>query len=154
MGEPIRGGQTGTQNSLNAAVNPFDHPVGLRVESSGGHRGDVEEGTKMGPKGGRKLRAPVGGEMSRDPETGDPVKTESRSTIRRRGRRERGDFHPAGGAVHHGKKMGIALRGGKGTDNIDMNMGETAGGNGDGHRRGGDMTMNFGFLAGHALAGP
>ncbi len=55
MGNPVWGSAAATEGGLEAAMKAFKDTVGLGMKSSGGDGGDVEEGGKIGPKGGNKL---------------------------------------------------------------------------------------------------
>ena len=53
--DPVRRGAAGAEGVLQAAVEAFYHPVGLRVVGSGLVVLDVEQAVEGGPQGGGEL---------------------------------------------------------------------------------------------------
>jgi hypothetical protein len=68
--------------------------------------------------------------------------------------RKRNGLNPTGGSVNDSEDVGVALGGRKGTDQVNMNVGKTTGRNGNGRRRGRNVVVNFGSLAGNTLLCP
>ena len=67
------GAQTpGTEGVLQGMVEPFDHPVGLRVVGSCLMMGDTKDCTEALPKGRYKLGTTIGGQMCPCEETRKP----------------------------------------------------------------------------------
>ena len=90
----------GTEGVLQGTVEPFDHPVGLRVVGSGLMMGDTKDCTEALPKGRYKLGTAIGGQMGRDSKTRDPVRNEGVGTVGGSGGGHGNGLRPPGGAVH------------------------------------------------------
>jgi hypothetical protein len=59
VGNPIRGSTASCEGGFEAAVGPFNHSIGLRMESSCVNVGNLEEGGEGRPKGGSELGTSV-----------------------------------------------------------------------------------------------
>jgi hypothetical protein len=82
------------------------------------------------------------------------MRAEGFGTGRGCGGGRRNSLCPTGCSVHEGEDVGVALGWGKGTNNVNMDMGKTAGRNGYGHRRGLCVEIYLCFLARDTLLGP
>jgi hypothetical protein len=80
--------------------------------------------------------------------------TESFCTGRSRGGRNRNSLSPTGGLVHEGENVGVSLGRWKRTNKVDVDMGKTAGRNGNGNVRRLIVEMHLCFLTRNALPGP
>jgi hypothetical protein len=60
---------------------------------------------------------------------------------------KRSCFKPSGGAVNDGENVCVALRWRKSANQVNVNVGETTGRNGNGLRRGRDVSVDFCLLA-------
>ncbi len=90
----------------------------------------------------------------RKAKTRDPGGTEGLGTGSGRGGRKRNSLRPTGSSVHDGEDMGVALGGRKGTNQVNVNVGKTAGWNRNGCGRWGNMGVCFGSLTRNTLPGP
>jgi hypothetical protein len=154
VGKPIRRGTAGFEGVFEGAVKTFNHAIGLRMKSRGFEVFEVQKGANLGPKGRGELGAPVSGDCGRDAKTGNPKGTESLSARGCRGGGEGGNLRPTGCAVNHGEEVSVALGGGQGSNDVKVNVGKTAGGDGNLVWGWGDVGVDFGFLAREALSGP
>ncbi len=68
--------------------------------------------------------------------------------------RKRNSLNPTGGSVNDGENVGVALRGRKGSYQVNMNVGKTTGRDRNGNRGRGNVFVNFGSLTGNALLCP
>jgi hypothetical protein len=116
--------------------------------------GHVEEGGKAGPERGNKLGTAVRSNGMGKAKTGNPNGTEGICTGTGGGGRKRNSFYPAGGPVDDCENVGVTLRGRKGTNQVNMDVGKTAGGKRNGCRRGRNVVVDFGSLARNTLSGP
>ena len=115
--------------------------------------GDVKEGGKGGPEAGGKLRATVGDDVGWHTKAGDPGGEEGSGTGSGSGVVERFSFHPASRAVNDRENVSVSLGGGKGANQVNVDVGETAGRNGNGGGPEMDTAVNFEALAGEAFTG-
>jgi hypothetical protein len=100
------------------------------------------------------LGTTIRGDGVRNTKTGNPSGTEGISTgVGGRGMK-RNSLNPTGGAINDGENVGMALRGRKGSYQVNMNVGETTGRDRNRSRRRGNVFVNFGSLAGNTLLGP
>jgi hypothetical protein len=65
--------------------------------------------------------------------------------------RKRNSLNPTGGPINDGENVGVALRGRKGSYQVNMNVGKTTGRNRNRNRRRGNVFVNLGSLAGNTL---
>jgi hypothetical protein len=100
------------------------------------------------------LGSTVGVDRVRKAKRRDPGGTEGLGTGGGRGGRKRNGLSPTGSSVHDGEDMGVALGGRKGTNQVNVNVGKTTGGNRNGRRRWGNMGVGFGSLTRNTLSGP
>jgi hypothetical protein len=100
------------------------------------------------------LRVVVRGDGLRKSKTRDPGGTEGISTGFCGGGSKGNGLSPAVGLVNDSEDVGVALRGRERSNKIHMDMRETAGRNGNGNRRWGNVGVNFGGLAWKTLLGP
>jgi hypothetical protein len=128
--------------------------LGLWVKGSGGDVGHVEKGGKIGPKGGNKLGASVGSHGMGNTKTGNPSGAKSISTGTGGRGRKRNSLDPACGPINDGENVGITLRRRKGSYEINMNVGKTAGRNRNRSRWWRNVFVNLGSLARNTLSGP
>jgi hypothetical protein len=135
-------------------VKTFHHSIGLRVKRGGGDVGKVQKGTNLGPNGGCELRTTVRSDGVWNTKTRNPRGTESFCTCRGCGGGKRNSLWPSCGSVDHGEDVGFSLRGREGTHNVDVDVGKTAGRNGNGNSWRGNMDVDFGFLTKHTLSSP
>jgi hypothetical protein len=135
LGNPIRGSAAGPKGGFEAAMEAFEDAIGLWVKGSGGDVGHVEEGGKIGPKGGNKLGTAVRGYGMRNTKTGNPSGTQGISTGSGGRGRKRNSLNPAGGPIKDGENVGMTLRGRKGSYQVNMNVGKTTGRNRNRSRR-------------------
>ncbi len=126
----------------------------MRVKSCCGDVRHVEEGGKVDPKGRNKLGPAVGSNGMGNAKAGNPTRAECISTGTSRGGRKRKGFNPVSGPVNDGENVGVALRGRKGANEVNMDMGETAGGKRNSCGRGRNVFVDFGSLARNTLSGP
>ncbi len=124
------------------------------MKGSGGDVGYVEEGGKIGPKGGNKLGTSVRGYGMGNTKMGNPSGTEGISTGSGGRGRKRNSLNPAGGPINDGENVGMTLRGRKGSYQVNMKVGKTTGRDRNRNRRWGNVLVNLGSLAGHTLLGP
>jgi hypothetical protein len=126
----------------------------LRVKSGCSYVGHVEEGGKVGPKGGNKLGTTVVSYGMGNTKAGNPsgAKCISTGTGRRGGKGN--SLDPASGSVNDGENVGVTLGGRERTDEVNMNVGKSAGRNRNrsGWRR--NVLVNLGSLARNTLSGP
>ena len=124
------------------------------MKGSCGDVGKVQKGTNLGPKGGRELGTTICGDGVWNTKAGYPRGTESFCTCRSCGGGKGNSFWPSGGSVHHGEEVGVALRGREWANNVNVDVGKTAGRNCNGNWRGGNVDMDFGFLTKDTLPSP
>ena len=151
---PGRSCGAGPQGILEAAVDPLHHAVGSRMIGGGGDVSDVKEGGERGPEAGGKLRSTIRGDVGRHSEAGDPGGEEGCGAGGGGGFVERDGFHPASRAVNDRENVCVSLGGGKGANQVDVDVGETAVRDGNGGGSEMDMAVNLGALAGEAFTGP
>ena len=137
-----------TRKNERRAVN------GLRMIGGGGDVSDVKEGGERGPEAGGKLRSTIRGDVGRHSEAGDPGGEEGCGAGSCGGFVERDGFHPASRAVNDRENVCVSLGGGKGANQVDVDVGETAVRDGNGGGSEMDMAVNLGALAGEAFTGP
>ncbi len=135
-------------------MKTFHKTIGLRVESGGVDRCDVQEVGEVGPNGGGELGATVRSEDLGKAKSGNPIRAEGFGTGRGCGGGKGNSLSPMGGSVHEGEDVGVALGWGEGTDNVNVDMGKTAGRNWYGHRRRLCVEVYLCFLARDTLTGP
>jgi hypothetical protein len=124
------------------------------VKSSGSDVGHIEEGGKIGPKGGHKLGTTVGSYGTGNTKSGNPSGAKCISTGTGGRGRKWNSLDPACGLVNDGENVGMTLRGRKGAYEVNMNVGKPAGRNRNrsGWRR--NVFVNLGSLARNTLSGP
>jgi hypothetical protein len=115
---------------------------------------DIEEGGQVGPKGRNKLGTAVRSNGMGNAKAGNPNRAECISTGTSRGGRKRNSLNPASGPVNDGENVGVALRGRKGANEVNMDMGETPGGERNSCGRGRNVFVDFVSLARNTLSGP
>ena len=142
------------QGILEAAVDTLHHTVGSRMIGGGGDVSDVKEGGERGPEAGGKLRSTIRGDVGRHSEAGDPGGEECCSEGGVGGFVERDRFHPARRAVDDRENVCVSLGGGKGANQVDVDVGKTAVRDGNGGGLEMDMAVNLGTLAGEEFTGP
>jgi hypothetical protein len=79
----------------------------------------------------------------RNAKTGNPGGNEGFSTGFGGSGGKRSCFKPSGGAVYDGENVCVALRWRKRANQVNVNVGETMGRNGNGLRRGRDVSVDF-----------
>ena len=107
MVKPVRSCRTSPKSILEAAVETFNEPIGLRMVGSGGAVLDVELAAKAVPESGGELRASVRGDGGGHSKAGNPVVNEGSCTSISSGGGEGNSFRPTGGAVNDGEEMGM-----------------------------------------------
>ncbi len=147
MGDPIRGSAAGAKGGFEAAMETFKDAIGCGVEGSGGNVGDVEEGRKIGPKGGNKLGTAVESHGMGNTKTGNPSGAKGISTGTGGRGRKRNSLDPARGPINDGENVGMTLGGRKGSYKVNMYVGKTAGRNRNRSRWGRNVFVNLGSLA-------
>ncbi len=108
----------------------------------------------MGPKGGNKLGTAVRSNGMGNTKAGNPGRAECISTGTSRGGRKRNSFNPASSSVNDGENVGMTLRGRKGANEVNMNMGKSAGRKRNRCGWGRNVFVDFGSLARKTLSGP
>ena len=121
----------GTEGVLQGTMEPFDHPVGLRVEGSGLMMDDPKDCTQALPKGRDKLGATIRGQMGWDSKTGDPVHNEGVGTVGGGGGGHGDGLRPPGGEVHDGEEVLGPGGGRQAPDEVHMEVAKPPGGHGD-----------------------
>jgi hypothetical protein len=135
-------------------METFKDTIGLWVKGSGGDVGHVEKGGKIGPKGGNKLGASVRSHGMGNTKTGNPSGAKSISTGMGGRGRKRNSLDQACGPINDGENVGMTLRKRKGSYEINMNVGKTAGRNRNRSRWWRNVFVNLGSLARNMLSGP
>jgi len=121
------------------------------VKGGCGDVGKVQKGTNLGPNGGSELRTTVRSDGVWNTETGNPRGTESFCTCRGCGGGKGNSLWPSRGSINHGEDVGFPLRGRKGANNVNVDVGKTAGRDWDRNWRRGNMDIDFGFLTKNTL---
>jgi hypothetical protein len=124
------------------------------VKSSCSDVGHVEEGGKIGLKGGNKLGTTVGSHGMGNTKSGNPSGAKGISTGTGGRGRKWDSLDPACGPINDGENVGMTLRGRKGSYEINMNVGKTAGRNRNRSRWWRNVFVDLGSLARDTLSGP
>jgi hypothetical protein len=143
---PIRGSTASCEGGFEAAMGSINHYIGLRMESGCVDVGNLEEGGEGGPEGGSELGTSVWGEGLGNAKTGNSCGKKSFSAWGWGNGGKGSGFKPMVGSVDHCEDVWISSGGGKGANNVDMDLGKSSFWDGDGKGWGWNMVMDFCFL--------
>ena len=135
-------------------MEAFYKTVGLGVIGGGGLVRDVEMRAEGDPQSRGELRTTVRGDSIWHTKGGDPVVNQSGGTVHRRGGGQGNGLRPTGSVVNNGEEVGVTRRGGEGTNQINMNVGEMGNRKRNGSWPKMSMAVHLRSLAGKADLAP
>ena len=103
--EPVSGGEAGLEGFLEAAVQAFNHTIGLRMEGGGCVQLNPQGGGHGSPQGGGELSAAVRGDEAGQTEPRHPVEKEGPADGYGGGVRDGYGLRPPREPVHDGEEV-------------------------------------------------